>query len=84
MKNLIYMFLNILLVCFLFSACETLNKKSVNYNKEEFVFGVEIDRVHTLKPCTLNIFQMDSMLQADRLPQLGKWTSSVLQDEETR
>lgn len=78
------MFLNIFLICFLITACETSKKSASNFNNEEILFGVQIEKVHTLVPCTLNIFQMDSMLQTDKLPKLNKWTKNPLTDEETK
>lgn len=59
---------------------------SILMDTTEMVMGaaVDVQHAHTLPTCTLSIAQMDSMIKADELPQLDKWTKNNLQDYETK
>lgn len=46
-------------------------------------FGVSPTATYTIAPDTLCVSQMDSVVNADRLPALEKWAKSVFNDYET-
>jgi hypothetical protein len=50
---------------------------------DEPVYGVSVQTAQTLKPETLTVAGLDSLLKTDKLPRLAKWTKSVFQDDET-
>lgn len=82
----------IILICFLYICqCHHPNKVNPNDNDSlsvdttEIVMGMSVDvqHAHTLPTCTLSIEQVDSMIMADKLPVLSKWTKNQFKDYET-
>jgi hypothetical protein len=72
-------FFTFLTICsaLLITSCKSVQKIS------EYGSGINVNKVITIKPDTLNSVQMDSVINTDQLPVLIKWTSSSLKDEET-
>lgn len=46
-------------------------------------YSVSVAKAVTSKPDTLNAQQMDSVINADKLPALAKWVQNVYKDEST-
>lgn len=47
------------------------------------IYGVSVQSALTMKPETLSVAGLDSLLRTDRLPRLSKWTKSSFQDDES-
>lgn len=66
---------------------DTVMVDSMSFGSSEMIMGapaVDVQHAYTLPTCTLNIAQMDSMIKADELPVISKWTKSQYKDEETQ
>ena len=47
------------------------------------VYSMSVSNVRMLKPDTLTIYQIDSIVKADKLPSFKKWRQSSFKDDET-
>ena len=49
----------------------------------ENTYGVSVQSAYTMKPETLTVVSLDSLLKTDKLPRLAKWTKSAFKDDES-
>ena len=75
MKRLIGFFIISLFLSL--SGCKTASVEN------DWTFGVSATNIWTTGPDTLCVAQMDSVVKADRLPIVDKWSKSVFKDYET-
>lgn len=76
MKKLTYLFL-----CMIILGSCNLTKKNTNTNDN--VYGVSVQTMQQLSIDTFSIYQVDSMVKVDKLPNKNKWETTYLKDGET-
>ena len=77
MRKLLYTFI---ISAFIASCAPT---KNIQSNDSDNTYGVYVQAALTLRPETLDVAGIDSMLQHDQLPLTRKWATASYVDEES-
>ena len=77
MRKLFYTFI---ITAFIASCTPT---KSIQSNNSDNTYGVSVQAALTLRPETLDVAGVDSMLKHDQLPATRKWATASYVDDES-
>ena len=78
MKKLIFAFVVFTSMCV--ASCHT---TKVVDEQDGATYGVSAQAAQTFRPETLSVAGIDSLLKADRLPAVKKWSAAYYKDDET-
>ena len=80
MKKILYVFA--IFTAFCIASCRTTKTLDNNISVDS-AYGVSAQAAQTFLPETLSFRGVDSLLKADRLPDLKKWSAAYYKDDET-
>ena len=80
MKKILYVFA--IFTAFCIASCRTTGSLDNNTGVDS-AYGVSAQAAQTFLPETLSIRGVDSLLKADRLPDIKKWSAAYYKDDET-
>lgn len=78
MRKIVYIFVTAMMLSIV--GCKT---QQAPVTPETSVYGVSVQGAWTLKPETLTVAGVDSLIRVDKLPKIEKWTSTTFEDDET-